>query len=771
MPSNPQHITLKSSDGSAWNWGLGTSGQLGDNTILSKSSPVSVVGAHSFNAIATGGGAAIGSSFALKTSDGSLWTWGASASGQLGDNTIQNRSSPVSVVGAHSFNIIAAGNALASALKTSDGSLWTWGANTNGWLGDNSIASRSSPISVVGAHSFNMIAQGGITTGGFSMALKSSDGSVWTWGLSTSGQLGENVSGNRSSPVSVVGAHSFNTIAAGGTHSMALKSSDGSVWNWGLGTSGQLGESASAVSRSSPVSVVGTHSFNAVSAGGTQSMALKSSDGSVWTWGLGTSGQLGDGGNFVSRSSPVSVVGAHSFVKIAMGILSGYALKTDGSIWAWGTRADGRLGDNTDSFVASPVAVVGSHNFNIVAGGNGAPALKSADGSAWTWGAGGNGVLGDNTATNKSSPVSVVGAHSFNAISGGRGGGSILALKSADGSAWTWGLGTSGELGDNTATSKSSPVSVVGTHSFNAIAAGSALKVALKSSDGSAWTWGAGTGGGLGDNQIAASRSSPVSVVGAHSFNVIAADQNHVKALKSADGSAWAWGTGTNGQSGDNTASSRSSPVSVVGTHSFNAISAGGLYSMALKSSDGSVWAWGNNAGGNLGDNSATQRSSPVSVVGAHSFNAIAAMVGGGGGSSSIALKSADGSAWTWGLGTSGELGDGTATSKSSPVSVVGAHSFTKISTGVSNAYAVKADGSVWSWGIRTSGVLGDNTSQFVASPVQVVQPTSAIKKMLNVTFNRSVFNDITTGAGTIKVVKTINGLNPDNTKSINGNT
>src|SRR3989344_5651709 len=428
MPSNPQHITLKSSDGSAWNWGLGTSGQLGDNTILSKSPPVSVVGAHSFNAIATGGGAAIGSSFALKTSDGSLWTWEASASDQLGDNTIQNRSSPISVVGAHSFNIIAAGNALASALKTSDGSPWTWGANTNGWLGDNSIASRSSPISVVGAHSFNMIAQGGITTGGFSMALKSSDGSVWTWGLSTSGQLGENVSGNRSSPVSVVGAHSFNTIAAGGTHSMALKSSDGSVWNWGLGTSGQLGESASAVSRSSPVSVVGTHSFNAVSAGGTQSMALKSSDGSVWTWGLGTSGQLGDGGNFVSRSSPVSVVGAHSFVKIAMGILSGYALKTDGSIWAWGTRADGRLGDNTDSFVASPVAVVGSHNFNIVAGGNGAPALKSADGSAWTWGAGGNGVLGDNTATNKSSPVSVVGAHSFNAISGGRGGGSTLVF-------------------------------------------------------------------------------------------------------------------------------------------------------------------------------------------------------------------------------------------------------------------------------------------------------------------------------------------------------
>src|SRR3989344_2220021 len=113
------------------------------------------------------------------------------------------------------------------------------------------------------------------------------------------------------------------------------------------------------------------------------------------------------------------------------------------------------------------------------------PALKSADGSAWAWGLGTDGQLGDNTILSKSSPVSVVGAHSFNAISTGVS--FSLALKSSDGSAWVWGLGTSGQLGDNTATSKSSPVSVVGAHSLNTIVGGSIHSLALKSSDGSAW--------------------------------------------------------------------------------------------------------------------------------------------------------------------------------------------------------------------------------------------------------------------------------------------
>jgi alpha-tubulin suppressor-like RCC1 family protein len=131
------------------------------------------------------------------------------------------------------------------------------------------------------------------------------DGSVWTWGNNPSGQLGDNSTVNKSSPVLVVGSHSFVEIVGGGSHSIARKS-DGSVWTWGYNTYGQLGDN-STVSKSSPVAVVGSHSFVEVTSGANHSLARKS-DGSVWTWGYNLYGQLGDNST-VSKSSPVLVVG------------------------------------------------------------------------------------------------------------------------------------------------------------------------------------------------------------------------------------------------------------------------------------------------------------------------------------------------------------------------------------------------------------------------------------------------------------------------------
>jgi len=166
-------------------------------------------------------------------------------------------------------------------------------------------------------------------------------------------------------------------------------------------------------------------------------------------------------------------------------------------------------------------------------------------------------------------------------------------------------------------------------------------------------------------------------------------------AYRPKDGSVWMWGSGSGGQLGDNTVTTKSSPVSVVGNHSFVKISLakpnGGTHvSFALKS-DGSVWSWGLGTSGALGDNTATTKSSPVSVVGNHSFTEVYATASG-----AYGLKS-DGSVWSWGLGTSGQLGDNTVTTKSSPVSVVGNHSFTTLASGITNVYALKSDGSVWS--------------------------------------------------------------------------
>ncbi len=699
-----QHTLALKSDGSIWTWGLGSSSQLGDSFSVARSSPISVIGTQNFYLVYP----SPTNSFAIQT-DGSVWAWGLGSSGQLGNNTGTQSTIPTKVSLFGIFRALSAGLSIAASLKTSDGSAWTWGVGTNGVLGDNTTTTRSSPVSVVGNHSFDRISCGQQMMG----ALKS-DGTAWMWGTGTTGQLGDDSITNKSSPVSVVGAHSFLDIVLGSNHITAIKN-DGTVWSWGAGAAGKLGQGTSVANRSSPVSLIGAHSFDQITSGGSYSMAMKANDGSCWAWGLNTFGQLGDG-TVIDRSSPVSVIGSHSFDRILGSLGNSYGLKADGSVWAWGDRTSGAIGDNIADFTVSPVQVIGNHNFwNISSQSNHTMALKLADGSCWTWGLGTTGQLGEGTvAVNRSSPVSVVGAHSFDEVTCG--GSHSVAVKSNNGTVWCWGLNGSGQLGDNSITNRSSPVSVVGAHSFAEISGGSRHTMAIKSNNGTCWGWGDGASGQIGDGTVNP-RSSPVSVVGAHSFTEISAGNFHTLALKANDGSAWSWGSANAGQVGDNTATSRSSPVSVVGAHSFDKIYAGNSVSFGIKANDGSLWAWGSGAQALLAQNTTlVNRSSPVSVVGSHSFTKVVSN-----GSHAIALKANDGSVWAWGINTNGQLGDGSISTRSSPVSVIGGHSFTDIAVSSTHSMGMKANGEVWSWGYRVSGQLGDNYAEIASSPVQVV--------------------------------------------------
>jgi alpha-tubulin suppressor-like RCC1 family protein len=337
-----------------------------------------------------------------RRNDFTVWAWGQNNVGQLGDDTVADRSSPVSVVGTHSFALIAAGGSNLMALKP-DGTAWAWGQNTSGQIGDNTTVNKSSPVSIVGTHSFIQIEAGTSRTGG----LKA-NGSVWMWGGNVAaGNLGDDTNVDKSSPVSVVGTHSFIKLVVN-THSIGLKS-DGTAWAWGLGTSGQLGQGTVAVNRSSPVSVIGNHSFVENGVGSFHSVGRKA-DGTAWCWGLTSSGQLGqDSPN--ARSSPVSVVGTHSFIKIAVSNDGEHTLglKADGSCWAWGSDSFGQLGDNNTNNRSSPVSVVGGHSFIDITGGSRYSGGFKADGSVWAWGTNTSGALGDNTVTDRSSPVLTIG--------------------------------------------------------------------------------------------------------------------------------------------------------------------------------------------------------------------------------------------------------------------------------------------------------------------------------------------------------------------------
>jgi len=345
-----------------WLWGRNNIGQLGDNTIIDKSSPVQTVsGGTNWKQVAAGGTA---HTAAIKT-DGTLWTWGLGTAGILGDNTTISKSSPVQTVsGGTNWKQVATGTSIIAAIKT-DGTLWAWGTNTDGQLGDNTTTSKSSPVQTVAAGTnWKQVIAG--TTGIF--AIKT-DGTLWLWGTNTSGPLGDNTTISKSSPVQTVsGGTNWKQVAAGSSLIAAIKT-DGTLWTWGLNQYGQLGDNT-IINRSSPVQTVsGGTNWKQVATGLAHISAIKT-DGTLWLWGANSNGQLGDN-TIIDRSSPVQTVsGGTNWKQVAAGSIHTSAVKTDGTLWAWGRNLFSALGDNTTIDKSSPVqTVAGGTNWKQVATG------------------------------------------------------------------------------------------------------------------------------------------------------------------------------------------------------------------------------------------------------------------------------------------------------------------------------------------------------------------------------------------------------------------
>ena len=335
---------------------------------------------------------------------------------------------------------------------------------------------------------------------------------------------------------------------------------------------------------------------------------------SIWGWGDGSSGKLGDN-TVACRSSTVSVVGGFTdWCKISAGFYQTIGLRQNGTVWAWGCNNCGQLGDGTTTTRSSPVSVVGGFcDWSQVSSGCSHSLALRTNSTLWAWGSNSRGQLGDNTTVSKSSPVSVIGGFAdWCQISAGN---QISLAVRTNGTAWAWGFG--GYLGDNCTTNQSSPVSVVGgfTDWCQVVSAGRYHSLALRT-NGTAWAWGAGSTGRLGTN-CTTTRSSPVSVVGGFTdWCQVSAGKGDFSLAVRQNGTAWAWGGGANGRLGDNSTADKSSPVSVVGGFTdWCQVSSGARGGQGLRT-NGTIWSWGYNAQGQLGDNTIVSKSSPVSVVG-----------------------------------------------------------------------------------------------------------------------------------------------------------
>ena len=348
--------------------------------------------------------------------DGSLLAWGGNASGQLGDGSQDRANAPVKVTAIRGHGKIVqvdAGQSHSLAL-TSDGSVFAWGHNASGQLGDGSITDTSMPKKVPSLQGARAIVAGS----SFSLALLE-DGSVWAWGNNASGQLGDgNAPLDHNKPAMVYGLGPGSgavAIAAGQSFGLVLKR-DGSVLGWGNGTSGQLGDgTTSKQSAPTPVQSLGSGSgVIALSAGEAFSMVLKQ-DGSVWAWGNNQSGQLGDGTAPSDHHVPVRVKGlgrGSGAVAIATGNSFAYALLDDGSVMSWGNNQSGQIGNGKPPRdIYTPSLVIGfgagSGTVAIAAGGSQCVLLKKS-GELFALGNNSYGQLGDGKAPiDASTPVAV----------------------------------------------------------------------------------------------------------------------------------------------------------------------------------------------------------------------------------------------------------------------------------------------------------------------------------------------------------------------------
>lgn len=235
-------------------------------------------------------------SIAIKN-DGTLWAWGYNYNGQLGNESTLNSTVPIQIGTENNWYRISAGYLHSTAIKN-DGTLWTWGDNTNGKLGDGTTIQRNSPVQIGLDTDWAEVS----ASNGHNLAIKN-DGTLWAWGYNASGQIGDGTTETKYSPIQIGVANDWHLISAGNSFSIATKN-NGTLWAWGINNGGQLGDGTS-INKSSPVQIGNETSWMFINAGDDHCLAVKSNY-TLWAWGRNTYGQLGDGTN-IHRNSPVQI--------------------------------------------------------------------------------------------------------------------------------------------------------------------------------------------------------------------------------------------------------------------------------------------------------------------------------------------------------------------------------------------------------------------------------------------------------------------------------
>jgi len=584
---------------------------------------------------------------------------------------------------------------------------------------------------------------------------------LFTW---NAGDKSGNLNPNSEHQMDVVGDATFNDWAsltdvytgASSTNVAGGFKSDGSLWMWGQGNSSPT--YSFSYNASSPVQELSRRTDWMQVIIGTNNAAGVTSNNELLVWGLNSLGQLGLG-DTLYRTVAVSHPDKY-WSKVFGGANTTFAIKTDGTLWGWGSSSAGQLGNNSAISRSSPVQISSATDWHYVSCGlDFTLALRGSSSSytLWAWGNNNVGQLGDGTKISKSSPVQIGSGNDWSYISAGSN--AAVGIRSANNYIWAWGANTSGQLGDGTAISKSSPIQIPANSNinWNGVRMNPGNSYQLRINDGVYQT---GYGVYPTIDYTARSRSSPIQImsnstgewyeissIGANNigFLVIANVSGDTKPTTTTTpapakqaGYLWAWGyhkyTTMMEQFEPGSTNPQPSPVIISASNDWKAFPENTTFDyafgvitpfMAAIKTDNTLWLWGENAYGIIGDPSViTNTSSPVQVMTGGSWSEVALA------QFAVAGIKKDGTLWTWGRNYYGELGLGDKIHRSSPCQVGTDSNWTSVAacTRAGRFHAINSYGQIWSWGGGTQGGLGINSTTHRSSPVQVIADATFTK-------------------------------------------
>lgn len=643
--------------------------------------------------------------------DQSVWCWGQNLTGQLGNGATADSLVPVHVAGLPPVTGVSAGHDHTCAVDVT-AAVWCWGANAFGELGNGTTSVDSTaPVTATGIQALQ------VSTGdGFSCAITLTH-TVACWGDNNFGELGNGNFNDASTPVPVKKLTNVTQIAAGFFHACALES-NGTVWCWGDNGDGELGVGTTPVTSNKPVEVPLENATH-VAAGNSDSCALVGTAGDLLCWGSNNVGQLGVG-DFAPHSSPTQVASLNSGVsQVGLGedFSCAIAATPGPTALCWGDAdGNGQLGDGNfteqDPF---PTVVYGLQT--LAAGGTAGPSqiavgghhacVVMSTGKVECWGKNLTGALGTGTTLNRAIPTPTIGLpgppNTANSVTGGEKT-SCAVTATADAACWGQMAGDGSPLlTDHTSAVAVHNLPAGGVSQVTAGDGGCAL-VRLGGLSTGVRCWGDNTWGELGNNTTSPAKAA-VKVQGLPGqVQAIASGGTHVCALVH-NGGARCWGLNSDGQLGDGTTTNSSVPVTVKNLPlNMAQIAAADDHTCALLTT-GTIECWGLNGKGQLGDGSTSNSSTPVAVTGLTGVVQIAL------GDAFTCALLGNGGVDCWGFNSFGELGNGTTTDSKTPVQVNTLGSgVLAISAADAGACAVLPTSRVACWGDNVHGELGNGS-------------------------------------------------------------